>query len=211
MKLYHFTQCINVPSIRANGIRVGNVPFQEKGVSRQVSLTSQLNPLGHGLFLGQVLEESDQQFKYLAGCFPNCLMGTAPNRKLKLHDQSEVALELNISRQDPKLVDFHAFIVDALDTMKKLRSVDNIALAKATVIASCRYPMGFPPGVDISQVTDEVLKIRQSKATWYFYKTDVPPQKIGRAITRNSDGEYMNDTLPYDLYAAANTNPGPAI
>lgn len=108
-----------------------------------MSLTPFLDPNNNGLITGQKLFENlSPQFGFVAEHYPNLVSGLAPNRELKLFDQTEVAMEIEIEQHDTNLMDYDAFI----DVVLKYLQQSSIQkeLFKTAGLASARFPIGGP-------------------------------------------------------------------
>ncbi|WP_122080949.1 hypothetical protein [Vibrio coralliirubri] len=183
MKFYHFTRKDALNDILKVGIKPGITPLGVNNVF--VSLTSLLTPAGNGLITGQCLIEGvSPQFEFMKSHYPSLVSGKSPNRQLQLFDQTEVVLEIEIDKNDPKLLTYDSYI-DVTPVGKQA----NKELCKAAGLASARFPIGGP-----EQLQDqETLKILNQKKPiaphWYFYEGVIPPSMF-TVKHRQQSGQY---------------------
>ena len=194
MLLYHFTRAGAINDILKNGILPGKVPCQEHGKPKLVSLTSRLDPSGHGLITGQLLyEQTSPEFQFMASVYPQLITGQSPNRQLQLFDQTEVVVELDISDTDPNLLDYNSFINLILTQMNY--SIIHKNLFKAAILVSTRYPLGHDH-IATKKYDKEVRDVQYSGAIsdpgWFLYDGTISPNMIKCIRTRdNQTGKYI--------------------
>lgn len=190
MKLYHFTRKSNIDSIKKNGINPGQFPFKIDNGVELVSLTSNLTPHGHGLIAGQVISEQDRVlFKEYFRLFPEHAKGDAPNRVIQLWDQTEAAVELDLSNKNKSLWSFDKFA----DKAAKWHYLEK-DVCKANALATADFPLGDVTEDQLILRTREILSQLQRRnfqdRGWYFYTGKINPCFISNILLKQPDGSY---------------------
>ena len=186
---YHFTQANNLPSILAEGIRPGNFPLSEITPFQLVSLTSQKDSTGHGLFSGGVVHEGSAAFEKLSPLFPSLVSGLTPKRLMKLHDQTEVAIEVEVSSGDSNLWGLRHFA-----NQVHLHSGKNTDLIIAASLATADFPHGDASHDILDARVRYYLPLVRAglinNRGWHFYSGAIPARMIKRSLARQTDGSY---------------------
>ncbi|EJG1664617.1 hypothetical protein ACO14J_004554 [Vibrio parahaemolyticus] len=193
MLFYHFTDSSSAELICEGGINVGVVPFGDRPPRRYVSLTSNLNPNGHGLYTGEAVPESHFAFQALANQYPELVMESEHGSVLQLIDKTEVAFEIEIHESDPNLMTLDQFILDTIKVLG-LPDADEIRnTLKADCIVSGKFPLG-----ESNSLTEQYKKMVEAEKNcpsdhllgWYFYRDNVPAKFIKRILYKQSDTGY---------------------
>ena len=191
MILYHFTQEKNKDAIIRDGIKTGVFPFQEKVPVELVSLTAHLSNEKHGLFSGQTVVEGSRAFEVLAPIFPSLVSGSAPDRRMKMHDQKEVVIEVEIPETDGNLLDIWKFA----GLVNQYLNTRNPMILVAASLATADFPCNDASEQVLDSLTLQylkpiVLQREASKRGWYFYKGGVTASMFKRVLYRQGDGSY---------------------
>jgi hypothetical protein len=191
MIFYHFTQAKNKDAITQGGIKVGEFPFQEKVPLKLVSLTSRLCAEKHGLFSGQTVLEGSLAFEKLSSIFPLLVSGSAPYREMKMHDQTEVAIQVEVSETDGNLLSVWEFAKLASVHLNKAHP----RLLIAAALATADFPCNDASDQKLDSRTKEYLdsnRLEKEVQTrgWYFYKGNVTASMVKGVFHRKDDGSY---------------------
>lgn len=192
MKFYHFTQSANLASIQNNGLWTGIYPFQPTAnAPALVSLTSRLDPKGHGLFSGQVVYEGSPEFADLSLRFPQLVSGQRPGRSMTMHDQTEIAIELEINQKSPQLWTFGQFCSEAKPWTKS----KDLFLIKAAALASADFPLNNGSHQELDERGRQYRMLARAGKLddrgWHFHKGPVAAQCITAVLQRQANGTYL--------------------
>lgn len=190
MILYHFTRRQNAVLIKQHGINPGKFPGGESANFKLVSLTSRLSPVGHGLFRGEALYEGTRAFDVVSGIFPELVVGKLPNRSMKMFDQTEVAIEVEIPLVDQNLWGLWYF---ASQVVPLLESAEQDLFISAS-LASADFPCNDACNARLDARTIFYRPLVRAglinNRGWHFYKGAVAPALINRVLYRQPDGSY---------------------
>ena len=191
MILYHFTRAANEHLITQDGIKAGNFPFRERVSLSLVSLTAHLCAQKHGLLSGQKVMEGSRAFGALSPIFPSLVSGLAPAREMNMHDQTQVAIQVDVSEADISLLDIWKF-AEMADVYLKT-NIPKLLIAAA--LATADFPCNDASELQLDSQTREYLdpdRLNQEILTrgWYFYKGDVAASMVKGVLHRKNDGSY---------------------
>jgi hypothetical protein len=99
--LYHFTRAAAWDTIQHQGLIPGKTPFGADLLA--VSLTTDLDPEGHGLFGGEVVEESRPEYRDLYDRAHFRITLPDGKKALKFADMKEIVLCIDVPAGDPAL------------------------------------------------------------------------------------------------------------
>lgn len=201
MLLHHFTQRSNLASIEQHGLLPGLTPYQDLSDFKAISLTDRNTSDGLGIIRGETLVEGmDADFESAAEHYPAGIsIHTDGTRSIKMFDQSEVMLVIEIDEDDQLLT--HKQLFDRLLThdIMKDRSESELAYWNAAIIHSAAYPFGIQhlSGDVIERERSLVLRGQFTNYSehCFFYADVIPYEKIVEVRFKQNAGKYVNSNF----------------
>ena len=197
MLLHHFTQRTNLTSIEQHGILPGLTPYQDISDFKAVSLTNRDSSECLGIIRGEILiEGKNADFGAAAEHYPDGVyFGSDGTRMIKMFDQSEVMLVIEIDDDDRLLTHKQLYDLLLTDDIMKGRSESELAYWNAAVIHSAAYPFG------IQHLSSDVLEHERSLVLngqftdhsehCFFYAGVIPYEKVVEIRFKQSAGDYV--------------------
>ena len=181
---------------------MGKTPYQDLLNFPAVSLSSVPNSDELGLIRGETLIEfRDREFTAAANHYPTGITkGKDGNRQVRMFDQSEVMLVVDLNIKSSKLFSHQKLFNKILrKNVMADRSKSELAYWNAAIIHSTDHPFGTShlSQSEIERGRNQMCKSKALRRAegWFFYTDVIPVQKIIAVYEKNGNGEYRQMEL----------------